>query len=398
MKSYDVIVIGGGAAGLMCAITAGKRGKKVLILERADRIGKKILISGGGRCNFTNLNISPDCYLSSNPHFCKSALSRYTQWDFIDLVEKYKIVYHEKIHGQLFCDKSSKEILAMLLKECEDVGVKIFTDVTVSSVESVEKYFVTSNYGEFSAASLVIATGGLSLPKLGGSGFGYEVAKQFGINLIPNRAGLVPFTFDGDVKEICQHLSGISVKTDVKLFNSATKINFTENILFTHKGLSGPAILQLSSYWNSGGFISLNLLPDADSLMIFKSLKTEFPNSLLRNKLSNFLPKRLVQELENLLWQELSQIPLRKIADEQLKQIAKLINAWILKPNGTEGYQTAEVTLGGVDTNELSSKTMEARKQPGLYFIGEVIDVTGHLGGFNFQWAWSSGYAAGQYV
>lgn len=394
MTDSDILVIGGGAAGLMCAITAAGRGRNVLILEGSNRIGKKILMSGGGRCNFTNLYCEPDNFLSHNPHFCKSALSRYTQHDFIALVEKHGIPYHEKTAGQLFCNNSSKDIVAMLQRECDDANVRIETNCSIEKVEVDETFAVTTEQGKFTATRLVIATGGLSIPKMGASGFGYGVARQFGLNVFDTRAGLVPFTFTGAVQEMATRLSGISTGASV----SAGGASFTEDILFTHRGLSGPAILQASSYWRPGEDIEIDLLPGSDASEILLAARASQPRSQLRTVLSSHLPRALVLELQDLFWAEYAEVPLGEIGNDSLSGIAANLQRWRLKPAATEGYRTAEVTLGGVDTSELSSKTMEAHKQPGLYFIGEVVDVTGHLGGFNFQWAWSSGHAAGMAV
>lgn len=391
MKSFDVIVLGAGAAGLMCAITAGGRGRRVLVLERANKVGKKILMSGGGRCNFTNLHISPENYLSANPHFCKSALSRYTQWDFIELVNKHGIAYHEKAQGQLFCDESSKQILAMLLEECEQAGVVIHTRCEVEKVSAQAGFSVSTNQGRFECTSLVVATGGLSIPKLGGSGFGYELAGQFGLKVLPRRAGLAPFTFTDSVKEMSERLTGVSLRVAI----STVGQGFTDDILFTHRGLSGPAVLQLSSYWREGEAIKLNLLPDRQVETLLKTAKQRQPKSLLRSCLAEYLPKKLVLECQAMFWPGFAETALAEVPDQALRAIAAQLSAWTLKPAGTEGYRTAEVTLGGVDTNGLSSQTMECKTWPGLYFVGEVMDVTGHLGGYNFQWAWSSAYAAG---
>jgi predicted Rossmann fold flavoprotein len=393
---YDVIVVGGGASGLLCAITAGQRGRRVLILDSSNKTGKKILMSGGGRCNFTNLYIEPDCFLSNNPHFCKSALSRYTQWDFIALVDKHSIAYEEREHGQLFCKGSAKEILAMLHKECEQAGVTIHTHCAVTSITAPEHnsdkhYILNTNLGKFRTNKLVIATGGLSIPKMGATNFGYNVARQFNIPVIPTRAGLVPFTFSDHIKVLSERLSGIS--HEVTLATQGKQ--FRENILFTHRGISGPAALQLSSYWNSGETITVNLFPDEDIGKILRNAKQENPKSLLRNILSRHLSKKLVNECQELIWSESCDKPVAEIADKTLTGIATALSAWCLKPSGTEGYRTAEVTLGGVDTDYFSSQTMESKSQTGLYFIGEVLDVSGHLGGFNFQWAWSSAYVAG---
>lgn len=396
--NYDVIVVGGGASGLMCAITAAQRCRSVLVLDSSNKVGKKILMSGGGRCNFTNLNIEPDCFLSSNPHFCKSALSQYTQWDFIALVDKHEIAYEERDHGQLFCKGSAKEILAMLLKECEQAGVQVRKLCDINSVAAIAagqdnnaKFKLQTSLGEFESVSLVIAAGGLSIPKMGATNFAYKLAKQFDLPVITTRAGLVPFTFTDQYKMIFERLSGVS--QDVIL--STDKQDFRENILFTHRGLSGPAALQLSSYWNIGETIYINLFPDEDIETLLINTKKEKSKLFLRNLFAHKLTKKLVQELEVLFWPDWKDKTIIEIPDKILKKIAANLSRWELKPSGTEGYRTAEVTLGGVDTDSLSSKTMETITQPGLYFIGEAVDVTGHLGGYNFQWAWSSGYVSG---
>ncbi len=413
MKTYDVIIIGAGASGLMCALTAAQRGRSVLVLEGSNKVGKKILMSGGGRCNFTNLTIEPANFLSSNPHFCKSALSRYTQWDFIALVEQHGIAYEERSHGQLFCLHSAKDILNMLLDECERAGVEIRTHCEVLDVEKQKnesddaspsqyfptqhlptQYFLNTSIGRWSSASLVVATGALSIPTMGASGFGYELAQQFGLPVLPRRAGLVPFTFSDGFKAVCERLSGLALEVEMSTGNTS----FRENMLFTHRGLSGPVVLQLSNYWREGDTIRINLLPDVDLAEWLIVQKSQQPKQRLRTVLTQYLAKGLVAELQLLLWVDLADKPLAECPDNRLLSIARAINDWPLKPSGTEGYRTAEVTLGGVDTDCLSSKTMECKSQPGLYFIGEVVDVTGHLGGFNFQWAWSSGFTAGQYV
>jgi predicted Rossmann fold flavoprotein len=392
VKDFDVIILGGGAAGLMCAIAAGQRGRRVVVLEGSNKVGKKILMSGGGRCNFTNLHCEPSRFISANPDFCISALSRYTQWDFIALVEKHGIAYHEKTLGQLFCDETSKEILAALTTECAQAAVTILTDCDISAVSHQQRYSVTCNKGIFAGESLVIATGGLSIPKMGATDFGYRLARQFGLNVRPTRAGLVPFTFSGVLDELMERLSGVSLPVTI----GTGDVTFTESTLFTHRGLSGPAALQLSSYWVPGEDIWLNLLPGHDAAALLLKAKTTQPKALLRTVLYQTLPRALVLELEPLYWSEFAQKPLAEISNEVLKRIASQLNAWVLKPASTEGYRTAEVTLGGIDTDELSSKTLECKRQPGLYCIGEVVDVTGHLGGFNFQWAWASAQAAGQ--
>ena len=394
MMHADVIVLGGGAAGLMCAATAGRRGRRVLVLEGSNRVGKKILMSGGGRCNFTNLHCEPANFISANPHFCKSALSRYTQWDFIALVEKYGIPYHEKESGQLFCDNSSKDIVAMLLAECEQAGVEIRTSVDIEAVSYDNGYTARTAQGNFSSTALVVATGGLSIPKMGASGFGYQVARQFGLDVLPTRAGLVPFTFSGAMHDLTERLSGVSTPAIV----STDAASFPGDILFTHRGLSGPATLQVSSYWKPGEAISIDLLPGENIAARLLRMKQEHPKSLLRTALGVLLPRALVAELQALLWPRQAELPLADFANSLLESVGRQMAEWSLRPSGTEGYRTAEVTLGGVDTDALSSQTMEARNRPGLYFIGEVVDVTGHLGGFNFQWAWASGHAAGMVV
>ncbi len=422
MKTYDLIVIGAGAAGLMCAITAAKRGRRVLVLERSNKIGKKILMSGGGRCNFTNLHVSPERFLSANPHFCKSALSRYTQWDFIAWVERHGIEYFEKetvngLSGQLFCRVSAKLVVAMLLQECSEAGVEIKlgceTEMVLHSSAAWtgkksagndealpgDGFRLHTSSGKFNSETLVMAAGGLSIPSLGGSGIGYELAECFGLRLLPKSAGLVPFTFTDAMHDVCSRLSGVS--TEVVLSNdakaSAHDMLFREDILFTHRGLSGPAVLQLSSYWQPGESITINLLPDHDIWKLLQSWKQNQPKTRLRTLLDQHLPRKLVLELEQVWWPELAQTALAEWPDVWLESVAQRLGDWGLKPAGTEGYRTAEVTLGGVDTRDLSSKTMESTT-PGLFFIGEVVDVTGHLGGFNFQWAWSSGFVAGEAV
>ena len=396
MKNYDVIVIGGGAAGLFCALTAGQRGRSVLVLDSSNKVGKKILMSGGGGCNFTNLDITPENYLSQNPHFCISALNRYNQWQFIDLVERHNIPYHEKSHGELFCDNSSKDILKMLLDECTAAQVVIRTKSIISQIEPVEEGgFNLSVAGQkIHCESLVVASGGLSIPTLGASGFGYDIAEQFGLELLPRTAGLVPFTFSDWVKDISETNSGLSV--DVEMSVNGT--SFRENLLFTHRGISGPAALQLSSYWQPGQFISVNLLPGQDASALLLGYKQSNPKSLLRNLIAPLLSKGLTQSLQTRYWPQHAETPIAEIANATLETLADHLSNWQLKPSGTEGYRTAEVTLCGVNTDHISSKTMECKTQPDLYFIGEVLDVTGHLGGYNFQWAWASGYAAGSYA
>ena len=387
---HDLIIIGGGAAGLMCAIEAGKRGRRVLLIEHANRVGKKILMSGGGRCNFTNLHAGPEDYLSANPHFCKSALARYTQWDFIAMVERHGIAWHEKELGQLFCDESSKLIVKMLLDECAEAAVRIETDCAVDQVRrDSEGFLLDTARGQMRSASLVVASGGLSIPRMGATGFGYELARQFGHRVLATRAGLVPLTLSGKHLDDYADLSGVALP----VIAASAGYSFRAGFLITHRGLSGPAILQISSYWQPGAALSLNLLPDADALDYLETQQRERPAAELKTVLSEALPKRLAQRLCELRF---GNRPMRQHRPAELRDIAAQLHAWPVVASGTEGYRTAEVTLGGVDTDELSSTTMESRKVPGLYFIGEVVDVTGHLGGFNFQWAWASGHAAGQ--
>jgi predicted Rossmann fold flavoprotein len=393
MKTLDVIIIGAGAAGLMCAIEAGKRGRRVLVLDHANKVGKKILMSGGGRCNFTNYYIDPTRYISHNPHFLKSALSRYTQWDFIELVKKHKIPFYEKTLGQLFCVNKSKEIVEMLLAECHSAGVTVQINTSIEAIKKINNtnFELKTSQGKFSTQSLVIATGALSIPTLGASPFAYHVAEQFGINVWPTRAGLVPFTLDPRDKERLTPLSGISFDCSVQYKN----IQFKEGLLFTHRGLSGPVILQISSYYQPDEPISINLLPETNLLEHLKSLRTSTPKKQLNSVLTTHLPKRVAEIFTPA---HLAAKNMADLSNNDLENIANNINNWCIKPNGTEGYRTAEVTLGGIDCNAVSSKTMEAHDVPGLYFIGEALDVTGWLGGYNFQWAWSSGWAAGQSV
>ncbi|RJG12420.1 NAD(P)/FAD-dependent oxidoreductase [Pseudomonas cavernicola] len=392
MLGTDVVILGAGAAGLMCALTAAGRGRKVMLLDHANKAGKKILMSGGGRCNFTNMYTEPSNFLSQNPHFCKSALARYTQWDFIELVSKHRVPYHEKKLGQLFCDNKASDILGLLLAECEQVGVQLLLNTSIQQIDKATSgYQLHTSAGPLSCESLVIATGGLSIPTLGATGFGYQVAKQFGHSLLPTRAGLVPLTITDQLKELCSELSGTSVDCLV----SCNGESFRENILFTHRGLSGPAILQISSYWQPGHAVEINLLPDHDVPSWLLEQQTERPNSELKTLLGEIFTKKMA----NLLAEHwFVSKPLKQYSPGELSAIAEKLASWQLVPAGTEGYRTAEVTLGGVDTKEVSSKTLESLKSPGLYFIGEVLDVSGHLGGFNFQWAWASGYAAAQYV
>ncbi|UUS65866.1 MULTISPECIES: NAD(P)/FAD-dependent oxidoreductase [unclassified Acinetobacter] len=396
-NQYDVLVLGAGASGLMTAYKAAQRGRKVLVVEKANKVGKKILMSGGGKCNFTNLYVEPENYISHNPHFVISALTRYTNWDFIGMVCEYGIEYEERKHGQLFTQNGAKEILAMLLAECDKTGlVDIKTNCEVKAVNALPEqgFQVATNLGFFEAESVVIASGGLSIPTLGGSGIGYEIAKQFGHSVYPTRAGLVPFTFSDSFKEVTTRLSGNAVEATL-----SNELNsFTEALLFTHRGLSGPSSLQLSNYWDVGQRFNINFLPTLDVLDFLKSKKSSQPKVLLRTLFNEHLPKSVVIELQNLIWPEQAELAIGNISDEKLELIASRLESFEVKPSGTEGYRTAEVTLGGVDTTEVSSKTMESKKQKGLYFIGEVLDVTGHLGGYNFQWAWASAHAASEYV
>ncbi|HEX7029675.1 MAG TPA: NAD(P)/FAD-dependent oxidoreductase [Gammaproteobacteria bacterium] len=389
-QGFDVAVVGGGAAGLMCAIECGKRGRRTIVLDHANRIGKKILLSGGGRCNFTNVNAAPTNYLSSNPHFAKSALARYTPADFVALVEKHGIAYHEKKLGQLFCDGSAKAIVQMLADECRTNGVQILTRcATDALVHDGEAFELQTGRGTFRCASLVIASGGLSFPTMGASDFGYRIARQFGLDVLPTRAALVPLTLAGDDLALANEIAGVSIDSTA----SAGNARFRENLLFTHRGLSGPAILQASSYWHDGGALHLNLLPGLDAGEWLRSMKRERGRARLKTALAEKLPNRFVDEIEN-RWFD-NRI-LAECSDATLNTLGARLNAWRVHPDGSEGYRTAEVTLGGVNTDELSSKTMESKRVPGLFFIGEVVDVTGWLGGYNFQWAWASGWSAGQ--
>ncbi|XOY29791.1 NAD(P)/FAD-dependent oxidoreductase [Proteus cibi] len=392
MGSYDTVIIGAGAAGLFCASLAGQAGLSVLVLDNGKKAGRKILMSGGGRCNFTNMYIEPSAYLSENPHFCKSALARYTQWDFIELVQKHNIAYHEKTLGQLFCDDSAQQIVDLLLTECQKGKVSVRLRSEVTQIEKTDAGFTIFVDGKtITTPSVVIASGGLSMPGLGATPFGYKVAEQFGLSVLPTRAGLVPFTLHKPQLEQLSQLSGVAVPAIVTAKNGTS---FKENILFTHRGLSGPAILQISSYWQAGEYVSINLLPNIDLESLLQEKRQEHPNQLLKNTLSRLLPKRFIEiMIEN---KQLPDVSLAQLSNERITQIATLLQEWQVQPNGTEGYRTAEVTLGGVDTRALSSKTMEATKVKGLYFIGEVVDVTGWLGGYNFQWAWSSAYACAQ--
>lgn len=394
---YDVVVIGAGASGLMLAYKAAQRGRKVLVVEKANKVGKKILMSGGGKCNFTNLYVEPENYISHNPHFVISALSRYTNWDFIGMVCEYGIEYEERKHGQLFTLNGAKEILSMLLAECDKAGlVDIKTSCEVKAVNVIDNhgFQVATTLGYFEAQSVVIASGGLSIPTLGGSGIGYDIAKQFGHHVYPLRAGLVPFTFSDSFKDVTARLSGNAVEATL-----SNELNsFTEALLFTHRGLSGPSSLQLSNYWDVGQSFKIDFLPSLDLADFFKTKKQSQPKVLLRTLLSEHLPKSVVTELQGLIWTEQADTAIGNISDDKLENIAARLHGFDVKPSGTEGYRTAEVTLGGVDTTEVSSKTMESKKQKGLYFVGEVLDVSGHLGGYNFQWAWASAQAAADYV
>ena len=393
MRTTEVIIIGAGAAGLMCAFSAARRGRQVLLLDHANKAGKKILMSGGGRCNFTNLYTEPANFLSNNPHFCKSALARYTQWDFLELVGRHGVPYHEKKLGQLFCDNKSSDILEMLLAECSEAGVELHLNTAVQAIEkTAQGYALETGLGPLHCQSLVIATGGLSIPTLGASGFGYQIARQFGHTVLPTRAGLVPFTItEPALKALCGELSGTSVDCRV----SCNGQSFRENLLFTHRGLSGPAMLQISSYWQAGAALAIDLLPERDAEQWLLDEQAARPNIELKTLLGEVFTRKMATLLCE-LW--FASKPLKQYTPAELKSVAARLGDWQLVPAGTEGYRTAEVTLGGVDTREVSSKTMESQKSAGLYFVGEVLDVTGHLGGFNFQWAWASGHAAGQCV
>ena len=392
VSNYDVIIIGAGAAGLMAAIQAGKRGRRVLVIDHSKKIGEKIRISGGGRCNFTNLNCNASKFISNNPKFAISALKRFTQIDFINLIKKHNIKYHEKKLGQLFCDGSAKQIIDMLLLECEQNNVIISSNTQVDDIQREDKkYLVFNNEKKYISESIIIATGGLSIPKIGASSFGYDIAKKFKINVIETYPALVPLTFSDKLLSMCKELTGLSLESSI----SCNKIKFDEGMLFTHRGLSGPSILQISSYWKLNDMIEINLLPAINLFNYLTDKKVTNPKANINNLISEILPKRLASILctNNNLNVNISEIP-----DSLLKKFSNTINSWTIKPIGSEGYRTAEVTRGGVDTKELSSKTMMSNSHPGLFFIGEVVDVTGHLGGYNFQWAWSSGYVAGQFA
>ena len=391
--ALDVIIIGAGASGLLCAIEAGKRGRRVRVIDHANKAGKKILMSGGGRCNFTNLTVEADNYLSQNRHFCKSALKRFSQWDFLAMVQRHQIPYHERLHGQLFCDDSAKDIVNMLLAECQAAAVQIQLQCHVQQLQALPQggFAVDTSQGRLQCQSLVVATGGLSIPKIGATPLGYQIAEQFGIAVIPTRAGLVPLTLQPADKDRFTPLTGIAVPCRI----ASEGQQFAENLLFTHRGLSGPAVLQISSYWQPGQWLTIDLLPGQDLLADLKAQRSEQGKQKLQTLLSAALPKRLLQAL---LPEALLERTLADCADKHLQQVADALQRWQIRPNASEGYRTAEVTLGGVDCHALSSKTLESQQVPGLYFVGEVVDVSGWLGGYNFQWAWSSGWCAGQVV
>ena len=391
-NKYDVIIIGAGAAGLMCSFEAGKRGKKVCLLEHSSKIAEKIRISGGGRCNFTNLFSTDSNFISDNKHFCKSAFAKYTQNDFIDLVNKHNIEFFEKKLGQLFCIKSAKDIIDMLVSECINQKVEIFIDTKIKNLSKDENsYIVKTDKGTISSPSIVIASGGLSIPKIGATDFGYQIAKQFNLKVTELTPALVPLVFEKDILDFCKSLAGTSLNASIKI----NKTVFKEGLIFTHRGLSGPSILQISSYWVKDSPIKINLLPDQDIEVILKNRRISTPKQIVSKILSDYLPNKLSLAI-------CDQLKVKKqigdTSNQILKKVSNFVNNWTVVPSGTEGYKTAEVTLGGIDTKEISSSTMECKKHPGLYFVGEVLDVTGHLGGHNFQWAWSSGFLAGQYV
>ena len=391
-KDFDVVIIGAGAAGLMCAAQAGYRGRRVLVIDHAKQAGKKILISGGGRCNFTNMDVEPNNYICSNPHFVKSALSRYTQWDFLGLIAKYNVAYHERDFGQLFCDDSAKEIVRILMSECDAANVTVRLRTDIKGIEKVDSGFVVETPSmNYQCESVVIATGGLSMPKLGATPFGYQVAEQFGLPVFPTKAGLVPVTLHQQDKDALSELSGVSLPVRIESNDGTT---FAADMLFTHRGLSGPVVLQISNYWQPGEALSIDLLPSLDVTTSLDEQKQQHPNQSLKNTLATWLPKRFVEVL--LEQQKLTDKPLKQLQHKEIAQVIKMLESWQIKPNGTEGYRTAEVTLGGVDTDTISSKTMMCKTVPNLYFVGEVLDVSGWLGGYNFQWAWASGWAAGQ--
>jgi len=392
---YDVIIIGAGAAGLFSAMNIGRHNKRVLVLDHANKVGKKILMSGGGRCNFTNLNTGHEDFSSNNPHFCKSALNQYSPYEFLALVEKYKIEYVEKGPGQLFCKNSSKDVLKMLLNECANAGVKIYKKCTINKISKVDSYYIETSLENYSSDALVIATGGLSIPTMGASGFGYEIAEQFGHKIIKTSASLVPFTLTEKTLKKYKSLSGLALPVSVSCKNNKKIITVDDDMLFTHRGLSGPAILKLSASWKYGSEIEINLLPSTSVIDYLKSERLKHPNQLVSNSLSQLLPKRLAL---NLCEDEFSENKLKQLDKPQLELINKKIHHWTLTPSGTEGYKTAEVTSGGIDTNNVSSKTMQSNLTDNLYFIGEVLDVTGQLGGYNFQWAWASAWCAAQNI
>lgn len=394
MEKFDVIIIGAGAAGLFCAANVGQKGLKVLVLDNGKKAGRKILLSGGGRCNFTNLYIDPTAYISTNPHFCKSALARFTQWDFIELVQKHHIPYHEKTLGQLFCDNSAQDIVDLLLTECKVAGVSLRFQSEITQIKKIDnKFLVYVNEKIISSSALIVACGGLSMPKLWATPFGYRIAEQFGHNILPTRAALVPFTLHKALLEVLQTLSGTAISVKVSSQNAMT---FQENLLFTHRGLSGPAILQISSYWQPGEHISINLFPNISLIDYLTHEQTIHPNLALKNLLAKYLPKRFIETLQIL--KKIPDSSLKQLNKKQINTLAERLHNWQIQPNSTEGYRTAEVTLGGVDTSSILSKTMESEKVAGLYFIGEVVDVTGWLGGYNFQWAWSSAWACAQHL
>lgn len=396
MQKSDVIIIGAGAAGLMCAIEAGKRGRKVTIIEHSNKPGKKILMSGGGRCNFTNYYASPENYISHNPHFCKSALSQFTQWDFIRLVEEYNIEYYEKTKGQLFCKNKSRDILNLLLEECAKYNINLNTQTEVLSIDYIKdnSYKIKTSKIEYHCESLVIATGGLSIPTMGASPFGYKVAEQFNLKVFKPRAGLVPVTLDKNLKQILEPLSGVAVNSEVTCSNTS----FKESLLFTHRGLSGPSILQISSYFNISDVITINLLPDNSLIDILHAEKINNHDKQLKTILAKYFPKNLIKIFLGFISDTISEKLIKQLDHKEILEVNNIFCHWQVKPVGTEGYRTAEVTLGGIDVNQISSKTMEVNNIKGLYFVGEVLDVTGWLGGYNFQWAWSSGWVAGQYA
>jgi predicted Rossmann fold flavoprotein len=391
VEAFDVVILGAGAAGLMCAMTAGRRGKRVLLIERGESAGAKILISGGGRCNFTNLEVTPERFISRNPHFCKSALSRYTEHDFIALVERHRIKYHEKTLGQLFCDGSAREILAMLLRECAAAGVDLRVGHNVSEITRADRFRIETDRGSFVSSAVVLATGGLSIPKLGATGFAYDAAHRFGLKVIEPKPGLVPLKMATETLALCQSLSGVSVDAIV----SCGRDSFRENILFTHRGLSGPAILQISSYWGKGDMLSIDLVPGLEVESFLKDRKRTRPRAEVKNILSEIVPARLAHALAErvAIRQSIANLP-----TSSLLAIVNSLSRFEVQPTESEGWAKAEVTVGGIDTSGLSSKTMEAREVPGLYAIGEAVDVTGWLGGYNFQWAWSSGWCAGDAI